>query len=319
MMVALNAAHPDDVFEYAVSGAEITIWQRDGGEIEISEFTATGAGDDALTLTITGSAGQGDTVVAREIDVLTGQTSATSVEAAGSLASRTEATISLSSDDAYGFVISNGVSDFTLSPQVVDLSETASVQTFTRKLEAALDGSGIAASMDLNGKIYLTRADGGEINLKSFSSVGAGVGTWTPKVGQGDQASLDGTGSLSTTVTASAPIDAISVGGGGTAIAQLSVATQAGAAAAIAVVDNALSYVNSERSKLGAVENRLVHTIDNLSNVITNTEASRSRIVDTDYAAETSELARSQIIQQAATAMLAQANQSSQAVLSLLQ
>ena len=67
------------------------------------------------------------------------------------------------------------------------------------------------------------------------------------------------------------------------------------------------------------MENRLVHTIDNLSNVITNTEASRSRIVDTDYAAETSELARSQIIQQAATAMLAQANQSSQAVLSLLQ
>jgi flagellin len=76
--------------------------------------------------------------------------------------------------------------------------------------------------------------------------------------------------------------------------------------------------VNNERSKLGAVENRLTHTIDNLTNVVTNTAASRSRIVDTDYATETTELARSQIIQQAATAMLAQANQSAQGVLSLL-
>ncbi|HAU67513.1 MAG TPA: hypothetical protein DCW52_03865, partial [Gammaproteobacteria bacterium] len=84
-------------------------------------------------------------------------------------------------------------------------------------------------------------------------------------------------------------------------------------------IDDALTYVNAERSKLGAIENRLGHTIDNLSNVITNTEASRSRIMDTDYGVETAELARSQIIQQAATAMLAQANQSTQSVLSLLQ
>jgi len=63
----------------------------------------------------------------------------------------------------------------------------------------------------------------------------------------------------------------------------------------------------------------LEHTINNLTNIVTNTQASRSRIMDTDYAAETTELARSQIIQQAATAMLAQANQQPQSVLSLLQ
>jgi len=102
-------------------------------------------------------------------------------------------------------------------------------------------------------------------------------------------------------------------------VSQISVATQEEAVAALDVIDNALDYVNSERSKLGAVENRLNHTIDNLSNIITNTAASKSRIVDTDYAVETAELARAQIIQQAATAMLAQANQSSQSVLSLLQ
>ena len=84
------------------------------------------------------------------------------------------------------------------------------------------------------------------------------------------------------------------------------------------MIDKAISYVNTERAKLGAVVNRLTHTVDNLSNTVTNTQASRSRIKDTDYAAETAELARTQIIQQAATAMLAQANQAPQSVLALL-
>ena len=73
------------------------------------------------------------------------------------------------------------------------------------------------------------------------------------------------------------------------------------------------------RSKMGALQNRLNSTVDNLSNVVANTQASRSRIQDTDYAVETTSLAKAQIIQQAATAMLAQANQQPQSVLSLLQ
>jgi flagellin len=77
--------------------------------------------------------------------------------------------------------------------------------------------------------------------------------------------------------------------------------------------------VQAERSNLGAVQNRLTHTIDNLSNIVTSTGSAQSRIRDTDYAKETSELARTQIIQQAATAMLAQANQQPQLVLQLLQ
>jgi len=91
------------------------------------------------------------------------------------------------------------------------------------------------------------------------------------------------------------------VGSGGS-VAQISIATQAGASNALKVIDKALSYVNHERSMLGAIENRLSHTIDNLTNVVTNTSASKSRIMDTDYAAETTELARAQIIQQAAAA-----------------
>lgn len=83
--------------------------------------------------------------------------------------------------------------------------------------------------------------------------------------------------------------------------------------------DVAIEAVSSQRATFGAVSNRLEHAIDNLTNVKTQTEASRSRILDTDYAAATSELARTQIIQQAGTAMLAQANQLPQTVLALLQ
>ena len=88
--------------------------------------------------------------------------------------------------------------------------------------------------------------------------------------------------------------------------------------AAIGRLDTAIQSVNAERSKFGAVINRLNYAADNLSNVSQNTSASRSRILDTDYAQATTELARTQIISQAATAMLAQANQAPQTVLSLL-
>ena len=83
-------------------------------------------------------------------------------------------------------------------------------------------------------------------------------------------------------------------------------------------LDNALARVSSHRATLGATINRLEYAVDNLANVSQNTAASRSRILDADYASESTELARTQIIQQAGTAMLAQANQQAQSVLALL-
>ena len=88
---------------------------------------------------------------------------------------------------------------------------------------------------------------------------------------------------------------------------------------AITHIDNAFAKLNTVRATLGAAINRLEYAADNLANVSQNTSASRSRVLDTDYAAETTELAKTQIIQQAATAMLAQANQYPQTVLALLQ
>jgi flagellin len=92
----------------------------------------------------------------------------------------------------------------------------------------------------------------------------------------------------------------------------------ASATEAIKSIDNALEQVSMSRADLGAMQNRLIATVNNLTNITTNTEASKSRIMDTDYSKETTNLAKSQIIQQAATAMLAQANQAPQMVMSLL-
>jgi flagellin len=98
----------------------------------------------------------------------------------------------------------------------------------------------------------------------------------------------------------------------------LSIATDTAANTALAELDAAMDGINAQRAIYGAGMNRLEYAIDNLSNGSQNAAASRSRIEDADYAKETTELARTQIIQQASTAMLAQANQSNQSVLSLL-
>lgn len=123
--------------------------------------------------------------------------------------------------------------------------------------------------------------------------------------------------SASASVVGAAPASN-AVFGGDARINNTDITTQATANAAIGKLDNALNNIGKERAQFGATINRLTYASDNLSNVSQNTSESRSRILDTDYAAATTELARSQIIQQAATAMLAQANQQPQYVLSLL-
>jgi flagellin len=102
-------------------------------------------------------------------------------------------------------------------------------------------------------------------------------------------------------------------------IADVNVTTQAGANSALDVIDQALAGISNQRAGLGAVQNRLDSTIANLSGVSENVSAARSRIMDADFAAETASLTRSQILQQAGTAMLSQANSAPNSVLSLLQ
>lgn len=107
-------------------------------------------------------------------------------------------------------------------------------------------------------------------------------------------------------------------GTSGLSLTSLSVASVGEASAAIASVDAAIKTIDSKRADLGAIQNRFQSTIRNLSNIVENVSSARSRIRDTDFAKETAELTRSQILQQASTTILSQANQRPQSALSLL-
>jgi len=109
------------------------------------------------------------------------------------------------------------------------------------------------------------------------------------------------------------------IGSSALSVTGLSLASNSSAHSAITAIDTAIGTVNSQRSDLGAYSNRLDSTVRNLTNIVTNLQAGLGRIQDADFAAETTNLAKSQILQQASMAMLAQANASKQGVLSLLQ
>ena len=175
--------------------------------------------------------------------------------------------------------------------------------------------------------VTLTAADATKLNFASgtaaadASLAGAVAGTLTSTTGAITMAIVDGNLTLTSDTQA---VNQLAVSNievsrgtqapvGGTDITSSALATKA-----LGVLDTALEGVNSTRAGLGASMSRLEYASDNLQNVSQNTASARSRVMDADYAAETTELARTQIIQQAATAMLSQANQSQQAVLSLL-
>ena len=114
---------------------------------------------------------------------------------------------------------------------------------------------------------------------------------------------------VSSTTTASAELDSVD---------SIDVSTALGAQLSIEVIDSALSFIDSNRAMMGAIQNRLESTISNLSNVVENNSAARSRIRDTDFAIETANLTKNQILQQAGTSILSQANQIPQAAVQLL-
>ena len=113
-------------------------------------------------------------------------------------------------------------------------------------------------------------------------------------------------------------LSAATMSGSLNSVADVDISTQDGSNKALKIIDGALAMIDSSRAELGAVQNRFGSTISNLSNVSDNLSGARSRIQDTDFAAETANMSKSQILQQAGIAMLSQANQSQQNVMSLL-
>jgi flagellin len=161
-----------------------------------------------------------------------------------------------------------------------------------------MDQTGVYASINSDGALELTSLKSG----KDFSFAGPTA------VPAGLAAGFAGIGPTATAAAGTAD-----------QVSGVNISSVAGAQRALSVVDDALKAVNSSRADMGAIQNRFTSTIANLNTTSENLSASRSRIRDTDYAKETAELTRTQILQQAGTAMLAQANQSPSSVMSLLQ
>jgi flagellin len=204
------------------------------------------------------------------------------------------ALVTASGTNQINFVSAAGIASASITISVVN--RTASVTAFN---------VGANASATNYGAIRLTSTDGAEISVE---------------LGEGDANSAHGFFEINvgdTTWDVNTPTNLVS-NPANSPVSGLSIATSNAASEAIGVLDAALESVASYRANLGAVENRMTHTVDNLSNVVENTSAAQSRIQDADFASEAAALARAQILQQAGTAMLAQANAAPQNVLSLL-
>jgi len=188
----------------------------------------------------------------------------------------------------------NGSNFHTLAVTALDADETAQTSGNVGAAVTA-DGSGFQATLttDTDSPLVSTRTHG---TVKFQSSKAFSISGFDTSA----LASGAGTGSLS-------------------ALSSASLSTAANAETAIRIVDGAIHKINSTRADLGAISNRMDAAIDNLTNVITNTQESQSSVQDADFASQTSKLTKAQILAQAATSMLAQANTSKQSILSLLQ
>jgi len=183
-------------------------------------------------------------------------------------------------------------------------------------------GAGLATALAAADQSkYEITADGGVISIKSVAT-----GTAAANVADGDfdiavayETSTTDTTAVTTMLNENVEtVTAADGAAAGAAISSISVTSGSAAEAAITALDYALVSVGQERAKLGAFQNRLTHAVNNMTNMSANTAAAKSVIADADYAAESSSLAKNQILQQAGTAMLAQANAQAQSVLSLL-
>ena len=231
---------------------------------------------------------------------------------------------------AAGDLLINGVD---IGPLSVAADATERVQQLVGAINAKTAQTGVSAKVNATTatKIDFTAADGRNITTTAGGTVAAGLAgvvtandtTTTAKLkftSATGESPLKVTGTAiglaATQLTTSNTMTASTVTG--QTVSSVDLSTQANSQKALSILDAAIDTVTNSRANLGAYQNRFEAAISNLENTSTNLQASRSRILDTDYAKETTNLAKSQIVQQAATAMLAQANQSSQSVLALL-
>jgi len=333
----------------ATTGA-VTLTAADGRDIKITEnvtsyntygVSEASTGQRAVLLAQTGFA-SGAVGVAGTTTVASGAfTSASSATATDiytvtvdgiSVTSRTGATAATAAqlDTDFGvFVAANTgyVLTGTFVAGTAQLTKADGTAVAVKTAYTAADGTSDAAGAVAGGALFGGAAPTTAAGVTVTAAAGSFNGT-----ADSDSLANHGTISLSSTNAAGIVIGGASVADAGfttgttaattvssvSAISAVDISTVSGANAALAAIDGALTTVNSTRATLGAVQNRFASTIASLQTTVENLSASRSRIQDADFAAETAALSRSQILQQAGTAILAQANASANSVLSLL-
>ncbi|MGL5103535.1 MAG: flagellin [Plesiomonas sp.] len=211
---------------------------------------------------------------------------------------------------------------------------SADVNKQAEEINAKSAKTGITATVNDNGQLQLNNKAGEDIQIQNKNTgagndvtVTDGAGTSatlssaTPAVMVGGQIAYTANDSFNITPagkTLGLGISGATKGATKESIADIDLSTQDGAQQAISAIDGALASIDDQRSDLGALQNRLSSTVSNLGNIQENASAGRSRIMDVDFASETTNMTKQQILQQAGTAMLAQAKQLPQAALSLL-
>ena len=313
-----------------------------------SQATAAATGVDVQVLSITGHAGSAS------VDGTAGQSAKSMAEAVNAVSSqtgvsasaRTEATLSFTAGVAAAGTVSFTINGTSIGTGVAIASDGATVPALDlTSLRDAINSksasTGVTATMgDDNASIVMTNANGGNITIDDYAHTATTPGITLSVDPDGDGTAAAVTSTLATgaatTVTGQVTfsstkaftvnadvVDGFFTAAGSTtstleAVADIDLSTAENAAKAIEVIDVALQKISQSRGDLGAVSNRLDSTISNLTNISVATQAAKSQIVDADFAQESTNLARGQILSQAATAMLAQANSSKQNVMSLL-
>lgn len=308
------------------------------GEATAAAADATGAnGVTAAGLTITGKNGQAETITTS-----LNMTAADIADQVNAKSSTTGVTADARTQVQLSGLTAAGALSFELNGSVISANaeSTADFASIAAAVNEKSGSTGVSAALDSDtGALVLTDETGKDIKIANFVSagdivvngmeydgtVGATSTTLTGGTPATDSAIIVGTVRLNSNESYAVTSGDVTLGAVTTAVSSASVAvdtvdlgTQTGAQNALDIIDGAISQIDAQRSTLGAIQNRFGHTISNLANIQENVSASRSRIQDTDFAVETAQMTKNQILQQAGTSILAQANQLPQAALSLI-
>ena len=249
-------------------------------------FNITDSSVDSVQVDIAGTTTANETTIALNFGIQERGTGVTASDLTGN-------GIAAGAAVTEGDLVVNGVA---MSGTTAGTAVSDQAANLAAMLNAKSDESGVVATVSASGTdafLVLNSVDGTELSIE-FAGTTATVGA---------------TGLIETNVSETV----------GDNVSGIAIDTIKGAQSALGVIDVALEQINATRADLGAVNNRLEFTVSNLLNVVENTEASRSRIMDADFASESAALSRAQVIGQASQAMLAQANARPQQVLQLLQ